>query len=117
MSRSLLNMASRLNAVRVDVEDLLLATREVHQLPTEDRDSSWSTPKRADGSVMVAEPVWMGAAGEPLLLRMKTAYFDQSSFLDRVLRSQSLKVPPSPSIERTFQRPLRTLLPAAHVDG
>jgi len=43
--------------------------------------------------------------------------FDQSSFLDRVLRSQSLKVPPSPSIERTFQRPLRTLLPAAHVDG
>ena len=38
MSRSLLNMASRLNAVRIEVGDLLLATREVHKLPPTDRD-------------------------------------------------------------------------------
>ena len=39
MNRSLLNMASKLNAARVEVEDLLLATRDVHKLPATDRDS------------------------------------------------------------------------------
>jgi len=37
MNRSLLSMSSKLNATPVDVEELLLATREVHKLPTNDR--------------------------------------------------------------------------------
>ena len=123
MNRSLLNMSSKLNATRVEVEDLLLATREVHKLPANDRGwearlhlmvrlfagepdkglaveyriqamdqllvsgalPSWSTPKQADGSVLIAEPVWKAAAVEPLLLRGKTAYFDKDQFLTRVL--------------------------------
>lgn len=123
MNRSLLNMASKLNAARVEVEDLLLATRDVHKLPATDRDSegrlhlmvklfkgqpdkgladeyriramdqlltsgalpSWTTAKQANGSVLIAEPVWKAAAAEPLLLRNKSAYFDEKSFLERVL--------------------------------
>jgi hypothetical protein len=37
LSRSLLNMTSRLNSARVEIEDLLLATSEVHKLPVNDR--------------------------------------------------------------------------------
>jgi hypothetical protein len=123
MTRSLLEMAARLNAVRIDVEDLLNATAAVHKLPPEDRDweghlhlmarlfkgnpdkglavayriqamgrslesgklPGWTMPKQPYGSVLIAEPVWKAAAHEPLLLRNRSAHFDEHGFLDRIL--------------------------------
>jgi hypothetical protein len=33
----------------------------------------------------IAEPVWLAAAAEPLLLTERDAYFEPTSFLERVL--------------------------------
>jgi hypothetical protein len=38
MSQAIARMTAELNAVRVTIDDLLLASREVHKLPPEDRD-------------------------------------------------------------------------------
>jgi len=45
----------------------------------------WSTPASSDGSVNVAEPVWLATATEPLILEERDAYFDPASFLNKVL--------------------------------
>lgn len=116
-------LQNELNAVTITVEDLLLATDEVHKLPPEDRNwegrlhvmarlfhgtprkglsieyrlvamtkmieagtlPGWAMPQAADGSVQIAEPVWKATALEPLILEESDAYFDQDSFLNRVL--------------------------------
>ena len=38
MKHSLANMAARINATHITIDDLLLVTEEVHKLPLEDRD-------------------------------------------------------------------------------
>ncbi len=38
MSQAIVRIAAEVNAVRVTIDDLLLASREVHKLPPEDRD-------------------------------------------------------------------------------
>ena len=123
MSRSLANMAARLNAAHITIDDLLFATEEVHKLPPEDRDWEgrlhlmarlfkgepdkglaiekrlaamsaligsgsllhWALPEAPYDSVKIAEPVWLAAASEPLLLTERDAYFEPTSFLERVL--------------------------------
>lgn len=37
MNQSLANMAAQLNATRITIDDLLLASREVHKLPPDDQ--------------------------------------------------------------------------------
>ena len=123
MNQTLANMAAQLNSAHITIDDLLLATEEVHKLPPEDRgwegrlhlmvrlfkgepdkglaiekrlvamstliDSGslphWALPEAPDGSVRIAEPVWLAAATEPLLLTERDAYFEPTSFLERVL--------------------------------
>ena len=45
----------------------------------------WALPEAPDGSVNIAEPVWLATATEPLLLTERDAYFEPESFLERVL--------------------------------
>lgn len=45
----------------------------------------WSMPPSSDGSVNVAEPVWIATATEPLVLEERDAHFDPASFLNKVL--------------------------------
>ncbi|MDD5058276.1 MAG: hypothetical protein PHQ60_10410 [Sideroxydans sp.] len=45
----------------------------------------WALPEAPDGSVKIAEPVWIAAATEPLLLTERDTYFEPTSFLERVL--------------------------------
>lgn len=116
-------LQNELNAVAITIDDLLLATDEVHKLLPDDRNwkgrlhvmarlfhdtprkglsieyrlvamsrmieagvlPGWAAPQAADGSVQIAEPVWKAAALEPLILEGKEAYFDQNSFLIKVL--------------------------------
>ena len=47
----------------------------------------WATPKQPDGSVLIAEPVWVAAVEEPLLFKGNDAYFDKEKFLEKVLSS------------------------------
>lgn len=116
-------LEKELNAVTITVEDLLLASDEVHKLPPEERNwkgrlhvmarlfhdtpskglsieyrlvamtkmieagalPGWAVPQVSDGSVQIAEPVWKATALEPLIFEENDAYFDQNSFLNRVL--------------------------------
>ena len=45
----------------------------------------WATPQNKDGSVTVAEPVWLATAEEPLIFTDTKTYFDETSFLNRVM--------------------------------
>lgn len=123
MTDHLVHLTAKLNTVRVTLDDLLLATREVHKLSPEDRDwegrlhlmvrlfkgepnkgmavehrlmamnklitsgvlPHWALPETPDGSTQIAEPVWLATASEPLLLGEREAYFEPTSFLNRVL--------------------------------
>jgi hypothetical protein len=123
MNQSLANLAARLNAAHITIDDLLFVTDEVHKLPPDDRDwegrlhlmvrlfkgepdkglaiekrlvamsaliesgslPHWALPEAPDGSMKIAEPVWLAAAAEPLLLTERDAYFEPTSFLERVL--------------------------------
>lgn len=120
---SIAKLQNELNSVKITVDDLLLASREAHKLPPDDRNwegrlhlmsrlfrgtprkglsiehrliamtrlieagvlPGWAVPQASDGSVNIAEPVWMAAAIEPLILGEDEAFFDQDSFLARVL--------------------------------
>ncbi len=73
-----LGIPRKAHAVRVRLE-ALDAMLQSNKLP------GWVTPKEADGSIRVAEPVWIAAASEPLMLGKYQARFDEERFVDRVL--------------------------------
>lgn len=45
----------------------------------------WALPQQEDGSFLIAEPVWIAAATEPLVFTEKEAHFNPKTFLERVL--------------------------------
>jgi hypothetical protein len=115
---------ARLNSVAVSVEDLVLASHVVHNLPPEQRDWEGQTTcitrlfngqrykafavhyrlqamaalitsgklplppvaEMSDGGRMVAEPIFVAAAKEPILFTGKEPFFNAESFIEAVLR-------------------------------
>ena len=45
----------------------------------------WVLPNAPDGSVQIAEPVFVAAATQPLLFTGRGAYFEERDFVSRVL--------------------------------
>lgn len=117
-------MIACLNSVAVSVEDLVLASDEVHHLPPEQRNwegrttcvarlfegqhykafavhsrlqamaaliTSGKLPQAlvdemGDSGRMVAEPIFMAAAKEPILFTEEAPFFNAESFIEAVLR-------------------------------
>ncbi len=124
MDQSTANLIARLNTVDVSVDDLLLASNEIHQLPPDQRDwegraictarffkgerqkafavisrleamakliSSGALPNGlipeiADGGHMIARPLFLAAAKEPILFTKKEPFFNAQSFIEFVLK-------------------------------
>ena len=45
----------------------------------------WATPTKIDGSVTLAEPVWVATADEPIVFTDTKSHFDEISFLKHVM--------------------------------
>jgi hypothetical protein len=45
----------------------------------------WCHPTDADGATLIAEPVFVAAATEPILFSEADAYFNEAAFVERVL--------------------------------
>jgi hypothetical protein len=124
MDQDTANLIAGLNSVAVSVEDLVLASHEVHNLPPEQRNwegrttcvarlfkgqhykafavhsrlqamaaliTSGKLPlalvaEMSDGGRMVAEPIFVAAAKEPILFTDKEPFFNAESFIEAVLR-------------------------------
>ena len=124
MDQETANVIACLNSVAVSVEDLVLASDEVHHLPPEQRNwegrttcvarlfegqhykafavhsrlqamaaliTSGKLPQAfvdemGDGGRMVAEPIFMAAAKEPILFTEEAPFFNAESFIEAVLR-------------------------------
>lgn len=124
MDQSTANLIARVNTVDVSVDDLLLASDEIHKLAPDQRD--WEgraictarlfrgehykafavtsrleamaklissgelpnglTPETADGGRMIAEPLFLAAAKEPILFTEKEPFFNAQSFIEFVLK-------------------------------
>jgi hypothetical protein len=124
MDQDTANLIARLNLVAVSMEDLVLASDAVHNLPLEQRnwegrttcvarlfkgqhDKAFAVHTRlqamaalitsgklpsalvaemSDGGRMVAEPIFVAAAKEPILFTGKEPFFNAESFIEAVLR-------------------------------
>ena len=124
MDQETANVIACLNSVAVSVEDLVLASDEVHHLPPEQRNWEGRTTcvarlfegqhykafavhsrlqamaaliisgklpqafvdEMGDGGRMVAEPIFMAAAKEPILFTEEAPFFNAESFIEAVLR-------------------------------
>ncbi len=47
---------------------------------------AWLLPSNEQGAINIAEPVFIAAACEPLIFSESDAYFQQTTFVDAVLR-------------------------------
>lgn len=131
MDQDTANLIARLNSVAVSVEDLVLASDEVHNLPPEQRNWEGQTTcvarlfkgqhykafavhsrlqamaalitsgklplplvaEMSDGGRMVAEPIFVAAAKEPILFTEKEPFFNAESFIETVLRHGGVNGP------------------------
>jgi hypothetical protein len=129
MDQATADLIARVNTVPVTVQDLLLASAEIHNLPIEDRDwegrahclarmfkgqrdkafavgcrleamarliesgkaPHWVLPKGPGGGErMIAEPVFLAAAKEPILFTKKKSFFEPESFIAFVLENSDV---------------------------